>query len=193
MRYHEISLCGMWQRCRMEIPSLLTQKALREAVGIQQPCKVNCLRYTHKWSCQKWLCVSLHVCVWIKKRSHSWSTEWDPPFLIGNTWMLMMVQNWTYFVWRRYQSRWRCPRKCYRSHRWHMTHRLSPARGNRYRAEWVSATQTLITTADGRSLTHTHTVTAVCRWLTNCSSRRLSVPHCSNDKMRRCSIFILYI
>lgn len=35
---------------------------------------------------------------------------------------------WTYFVWRRYRSRWRCPPRCYRSRRWRMTHRLSPIR-----------------------------------------------------------------
>lgn len=64
----------------------------------------------------------------------------------------VILQNCSYFVWRRCQSHWRCPRKCYRSHRWHMTHRLSPERGTgteRSESGHLSTTQTLITVTDG--------------------------------------------
>lgn len=37
-----------------------------------------------------------------------------------------------YLAGRCYPSRWRCPRRCYRSRRWRMTHRLKPGDGNRW-------------------------------------------------------------
>lgn len=152
-------------------------------MGTEQPCKVNCLRQS-ELSRSVPVCVPLCVCVWMLSRNHrvrsSPFINLSPPLLKRGTidaWCRqVMVHGRTYFVWRRYRSRWRCPLKCYRSHRWHMTHRLSPVRGTgteRSESVWVQHKLW----SEPHTHTHTlHTVTAVCQWLTNCSSRQLSVP-----------------
>lgn len=59
--------------------------------------------------------------------------------------------DWTYFVWRCYRWHWRCLLKCYRSHRWHMTHHPSPVTGTGESSQQRNA-QTLMQTCTPCSL-----------------------------------------
>lgn len=139
----------------------------------------------------------------VTRRQHSLSTKWNPllywifPYCSRDAWCrTVIVQNCTYFVWRHYRSRWRCLRKYYRSHHWHMTHRLSPVRGTgteQSESVQLNRTQTLIIVVDGLSLTHTYTelLQFASHWQTAAVVSYLS--HCSNHETRHCSIFILYI